>query len=269
MKKFIYTLLFGCLCSSLLFAQSDQANRQFSPESKGIVYNKEFTVDFRLHTNGFALGANIGTLNTYYKTRYYHFEIGEIHHPKEYRQSFDLSFPNTPTTSRSFIYGKQNNFFVLRAGIGEKRYFSEKARKRGVAVGMSYEIGPSLGILKPYYLQLLYFPEDLERQAELRSRKYTEETAADFLNIDRIYGAAGFAEGFSELSLTPGAQGKLAVHFDWGAFDEFVKAVEAGIMVDFYFKKIPLMVEDPAIGGVENRPFFVNLFLNFQLGKRW
>jgi hypothetical protein len=60
----------------------------------------------------------------------------------------------------------------------------------------------------------------------------------------------------------------MALHFDWGAFDEFVKAMEAGVMVDFYFKKVPIMVET-ANGDIENSPLFINLFINIQLGKRW
>jgi hypothetical protein len=33
--------------------------------------------------------------------------------------------------------------------VGEKKYFSEKAKRRGVAVGVNYEIGATLGLLKP------------------------------------------------------------------------------------------------------------------------
>lgn len=273
MKRFFYTCLLCFLFSHLVLAQ---ASRQFGSNAKGIVYNKEFAVDFRLHTNGFAIGANIGKLNTYYKTTYYHFGLGEIRHPKEFRQSFDFSLPAASTTSRSFIYGKQNNLFVLRAGYGVKRYFTEKARKKGVSVGMSYEFGPSLGILKPYYLQLIFVESG--NQPSLRNQKFTPETADNFLNISSIFGSAGLAEGFSELSFIPGGQAKVAVHFDWGAFDEYVKAVEAGIMVDFYLKRVPIMVDDVELNSVnvdieprnvQNRPFFINLFLNFQLGKRW
>ena len=47
-----------------------------------------------------------------------------------------------------------------------------------------------------------------------------------------------------------------------------LKAIEAGIMFDFYFKKVPIMVENDVIDA-ENRPFFINLFINLQLGKRW
>ena len=251
-------------CIFMVFTASAQTfqPKQLNYNDKGIVYNKEFTVDFRLHTNGFALAANIGKIKTYYKTRYYHFEIGELRHYKEYRQSFDYPSFSGGRTSRSFVFGKQNSLYVARVGLGTKRYFSEKARKKGLAVGMSYQFGPSLGIVKPYYLELQR-TIDGGTNSFLSTEKYSEENAGLFLDINNIYGSSSFAHGLKELSVLPGGHAKLSIHFDWGAFDEFVKALEAGIMADVYFKKVPLMVSE------ENRPFFINLFIALQLGKRW
>ena len=53
---------------------------------------------------------------------------------------------------------------------------------------------------------------------------------------------------------------------DWGAFDEFMRAVEAGIMIDIFPKKLPIMA--PVNGVDENRPYFFNLYVSLQLGKR-
>jgi hypothetical protein len=52
------------------------------------------------------------------------------------------------------------------------------------------------------------------------------------------------------------------VHLDWGAFDEFLRALEVGIQLDIYPKKLPIMVNS------ENRPYFMNLYVSLQLGKR-
>lgn len=246
----------------------------------GVVYDKEFTVDVKLHTNGLALAANIGKIKSYYKTRYYHFEIGELKHEKEYRYSRDLTSNNFSRASGSYVFGKQNSLFVLRAGIGTKKYFSEKASRKGLAIGMSYEYGPSLGFVKPYYLDI--YPNDSNNSTP-REIKFSAEEAANFLDADRIAGYSGFVKGLGEVSLQPGAHAKFGFHFDWGAFDEYVKAVEVGIMADFYLKKIPLMVDDATLTlntnpvrtleilpeNVRNRPFFLNLYISLQLGKRW
>ena len=70
-------------------------------------------------------------------------------------------------------------------------------------------------------------------------------------------------KGVGETKLLPGAFARLSVHFDWCAFDEFIKSIDAGVMLDVFPKKVPIMVNQ------ENKPYFLNLYLNLQLGKRW
>ncbi|MCP3928514.1 MAG: hypothetical protein GY705_05370 [Bacteroidetes bacterium] len=269
MIRIPYLTFLLLLSFSLSYAQRTFQPKSIDFDNKGVVYDKEFTMDFRLLTNGFSVGGNIGTLKSYHLTRYYHFEIGHLKHPKEYRQSFDFPTSNTNRVSRSFIFGKQNTLLVLRAGFGEKRYFSEKAKEKGLAIGLSYEAGPSLGLLKPYYLELIRFSDTGANSHNIHSEKFSEENANVFLDVHSIYGSSGFSKGLGELTPMPGAHAKVAVHFDWGAFDEYVKAFEAGIAFDLFFKKAPIMAELPQLNNVENRPFFINLYLNLQLGKRW
>ena len=249
------------LCVSALTAQETIQPKQLDDPSKGIIYNRELAMNFRLHTHGYSFGANVGTLQTYYRTKYWHVELGELKHAKEYRQSFDAPSSLNGRVSRAFKYGKQNNLFVLRGGFGATRYFSEKAKHKGVAVGISYEGGATLGILKPYYLELQAGDGNLTYSA-----RYTEDTAARFLDINKIHGASNWAKGFGHLSLVPGAHARFSVHFDWGAFDEYLKSFEGGIMVDAFSRRAPIMVELP---NVENNLLFLNLFLNLQFGKRW
>ena len=91
MKKHIFLTLIGCcLFFGNIVAQNNFQSYADS-ENKGVVYNKEFTIDIRTHTNGFlALAANFGQIKTYYKTKYYHLEIGELKHNKEYPSQFLL-----------------------------------------------------------------------------------------------------------------------------------------------------------------------------------
>ena len=266
MRRIFFVIFFLVIAGGTLLHGQDtfQPKPIDDTQNKGLLYNKEVAFNIRLHTNGFAMGMDFGRLRTYYLTRTFHIEFGELKHHKEYRTNLDRS-SSTGRISRAFIYGKQNNFFVLRGGIGEKRYFSEKAKYKGVAVGISYKGGPTLGILKPYYLELLSTENTPAPFVSTVTAKYSEDIHDDFLDPWNIFGSSGWAIGFDEINLVPGLHGQFAVHFDWGAFDEYLKAVEAGIMFDVYFQKVPIMVEVP---DVENRPFFINLFLNLQLGKR-
>lgn len=263
------TLVLACWFATAGMAQENISfgTNYYDDDAKGVIYDREFTVDLKLHTFGYALGVNFGRLRTYYLTRYFNIEFGELKHPKEFRQSLEFALPGT---ARAFIFGKQNNFFVLRGGIGEKRYLSEKAKKKGVAIALSYSGGVALGMLKPYYLDLFRQTDPPSNQFFISSEKYSEENRDVFLTQGLIYGSSGFARGLGEIRFVPGGQAKFGVNFDWGAFDEFAKSLEAGVMIDFFFQKVPIMIEDPEfVPNTENRFLFVNFFVNLQFGKRW
>ncbi|MBK8562681.1 MAG: hypothetical protein IPN76_04870 [Saprospiraceae bacterium] len=255
-----HLLLLTLFCAATLSAQETIQPKQMDDAAKGLIYSRELAANFRLHTHGLGFGVTGGTLQTYYRTKYWQFEVGELTHSKEYRQRFNNPSTISGGASRAYKYGKQNNLLVLRAGVGAKRYFSEKAKHKGVAVGISYEAGATLGMLKPYYVEL-----KTEGGNSSYSLRYSEDTADRFLNKDLVHGASSWGKGLQEISLLPGAHARFAVHFDWGAFDEYLKSFEGGIMVDAFFKEAPIMVEAT---GVDNNFLFINLFLNLQFGKR-
>jgi hypothetical protein len=258
MRLNVYFILF--FWPVAIFAQGTIQPKPLTENRMGVVYNKEFTGDLSVHTTGYTLGATWGNIVTYYKTRYYYANFGEIKHPREFRQNFKDINLITGKTSSAFVYGKQNHLFLLRGGRGVRRYYTEKAKEKGVSIGISYEYGLTLGVLKPYYLDIKNAQD--RPVGRLTSIKYSEETAADFLDITKIFGSSGFARGLDEIIPVPGVNGKVGVHFEWGAYDEFIKAAEVGLMLDLFARPIPLMVNQT------NRPFFLNLYLNLQLGKR-
>lgn len=257
-KKIYLVTLLLVFSTAILFSQDRDRRPR---EAKGVVYNKEMGGHLQLMTNGWSLGGHYGIINTYYKTRIYSFEIGELKNAREQRQSTGFGGGSFSNTSRSFIYGKQNNFYTIKFGMGEKRYFSEKADRKGVAVGMTYSVGPSLGLIKPYYLEIQSSDPNNGRPA-IRDVRYDGTEESDFLKYPLIFGASSSLLGFNELSVALGGQAKAGLHLDWGAYDEFLRALEVGISVDIYSKNIPIMVTD------DNRPYFVNLYVLAQLGKR-
>jgi hypothetical protein len=258
-KKIFIAVVF-VITTIQVFAQEtlSQSEYELTP-LKGIVYNREIAAELEVQTNGANIGFNTGKIVKYNQIRYYHLDIGYQLDPKERAQSnYIYGFDGVS----NYTYGKQNYFFVLRGGLGRKYYLSEKAIKRGVALGYSFEGGVNLGILKPYYLVLEY-QDELEQI--FRTESYNEENAEVFLNTVKIRDKGSFFKGWNELGLAPGLHANAAVHFSLGAYEKYVKAMEAGIHIDTYIGKVPIMVETE---NQRNRFLFINLFINFQLGKR-
>ncbi len=253
--------------------------KELNNGNKGIVYDREVAGELKLFSNGFELGVNIGQLKTYYRTNYFHFGIGELKHNREFKNRDGITGGSIGNSSRSYIFGKQNNLYTLRAGYGVKRYYSEKARKKGLAIGASYEGGFTLGLLKPYFLEIR--TNSIDASARVVVEKFNGENAEAFLTPERINGAAPAINGFTEIQLRPGFHLNGALHFDWGAFDEFVKAIEVGIAADVFFGDVPLLIDEATFtnsaspapidilpSNVRNRPFFINFYIAFQFGKR-
>lgn len=246
-----------------LAAQKVFQPKQINTNFKGLVYKEEFSFDLRVMTHGGSIGYTVGELQTYYKTNYYQFELGYLKDSRERKQNMNTTF-RTEGSSESFVYGKQNSLFVLRGGKGFKKYLSEKAIRRGIAVGYSFEGGVSLGVLKPTYLKLKYATEE-NPSGEIRSERYSEEIRDKYLDFNSIFGGSSFWEGFFESTIAVGLHGKASGHFALGAFEEYVRSSELGISFDLFPKKMPIFVETEAL---KNRRLFLNLFVSFHIGKR-
>ena len=264
MKNLLLSLTLCLLAVSILStaqAQEVLLPRAYETTNVGIVYDREVSFPVSLHTNGFFFGVYSGKLKTYYKTSYWGFTIGHLKDKREAKQS-DSQGGAFRNSSSSYIYGKQRTLVPLRLAKGWKRYWSGKDRRRGVGVATSLELGATAGIAKAYELQVSSFSNE------------GSPTSGDFISFDddpeaflddngRIIGAGGLRRGWSNVRIYPGVNAKAAVHLDWGAFDEFMRAMEAGIMVDVFAADVELLTP-PAT----NSPVFINFYLALQLGKR-
>lgn len=246
--------------ASSLWTQITLQPKPITPYETGIIYNEEQSFTFRVLPRGISIGGYKGKIHTYYRTTYYYGEVGYLKHHKEVRQSNELAaILRGQDTPRPYVYGKQNSFYTLRAGYGVKRYYSEKARRKGLAVAVIYQGGFTLGALKPNYLRLIRRGEN--NLFSISSERYSEDNADVFLDPFSIYGGAPITQGIREMSFLPGVHAMGAVHFGFGAFEEYVMAIDAGLMVDVFPRRVPIMVAD-------NQAYFLNLFLNLHIGKR-
>jgi hypothetical protein len=265
MMKHLVLILFLFQFISTGMTQKSFQPKQVDFQWKGIVYRNETTGNLSLNTNGYSIAYNKGKIKSYYKTDYYHLEIGYLSDPREEKQNKNL-ITSLIDVSRSFRYGKQNSLYVLRAGKGTKKLLTDKAKRKGVAIGYNYEAGAAIALLKPYYLDLKYnFEQDGKTYYEARQEKYTEANAQKFLDHNSILGRGSNSKGWSEIKAIPGAQGKIGLFFSLGAFEEYAKSIEVGLMGDIFIKKVPIMIETEAISA---KPYFLNFYVTVEFGKR-
>ena len=255
MKRLLFLISFAIISLS--------SNAQTTADDEtSLLYYKEFFFGGGLQTEGWNLTFDHGKIKDYHNTKLWEVEFLSLHDPRQFKQTsaFLQSGPFF-ITPNSYVFGKQNNFFVINGSIGGQRLIGEKAPKSGVEVSIRYLGGLSLGILKPYYLDLLY-PVDTLQDFQIESQPYSASNAAKFLDPNYIFGASSFTYGLNQLSFVPGINAKLALNFQWAPEDQFLKALEVGITFQAYIKKIPIMLQAP------NTQFFPNLFVNVQLGKK-
>jgi hypothetical protein len=244
----IVTFVFSTIliCSSILSAQSP--------------FKSELLVGGGLHTRGFQLTGLYSIIQNENKNLTFQIEFSELKSPKEKKMNAERRAIGG-NSNRSYIYGKENNLYTLKLAAGQRFYISEKTDKSPVAIAFSYNAGLNLGMIKPYYLDLIYRFDP--QGSKIISEKYSSSNSLKFLEPQDINGASGFSKGWDELTLAPGIYTKGSLLFDWGANDSFAKILELGLSADIFFKNIQIVI------GEVRPPVYLNLFMNFYFGKRW
>ena len=256
------------ICAAPLSAQQQLPGNSniYNANPRGVIYDRELTFSASIASpRNFMVGARSGKLVSFDKMKYWSLSAGNIRHSRERRVNPEDFNPLTKRISRSYTYAKQNQLYAIRFAFGTRKYISEKARDKGVAMGYSYEFGPTLGLLKPYYLE--YKVGD--GSFNTLDIRYTEDNLDQFLAQDNIFGASTWSTGLDEIGLRPGIHAKAAAHFGFGAYDEMAKHLEAGLMADFFLGNTDLLVESDQTPGVRNAPLYLSLFVKVSFGKRW
>lgn len=234
-------------------------------DGKGVIFSEEKTVDVRLHTNGWSIALGKGDIVQYDRIHFQSIQVGEIKHPKQDRRTFDLLSFGSQSGNRSYVFGKQNNLFFLKYNIGRKRYFTDKAERKGAVLGISYSGGPTLGLVKPYLLDVVtrIIQPNGAIATEITPLRYDGTNGDIFLDPNEIIGPSGIGRGWENLKVQPGLHANIAMHLDWGAFDKFIKGLDMGLAIDYFFKEVPIIITD------NNSKLFLNLFVSAHLGKRY
>lgn len=269
MKKIVLLILITV--PFIVFAQSNKplSRKEKAAEKKGkinqlikqeeegaLIYQKQGAFGIKLNTDGYGFFYEHGRYKTITKTNIWWMEFGEHKSPKQEKQSQPLTNGIVLFSGTPYVYGKQNNFYYFKLGFGSQVLIGGKGNKNGVAVSAIYGGGLSLGMLKPYYIQI----QDPVTGKEI-DIKYNNNDSL-FLNDAIIFGGSSFGKGFNEMQFVPGANIRTALRFDYGRYNEVLSAIEVGLNFEYYSQLMPIMVKgDP-------HHAFLNAYISIEFGKR-
>lgn len=209
-----------------------------------------------LHTNG--LGINFKYLKslTVNSNLVFSLDIHNMKHPKETKVVNPIY-----DDAKRYVYGRINTAFPINAGIGSQFIIADKERLSGIRLSGNFVLGTTLTLLKPEFLEIIYYDEDIERFFYI-DEKY-DPSNAHHVNQANTKGGTSFFTGFNELNATIGLFGKAYLTFEWNESDDLFQALETGIMVHAYPESLPLMAF------IDNKFVLINLFANISIGRRW
>ena len=224
----------------------------FAQSTDSYDYNSEFTWGINKNSSGGLIGGftfkKARKLNDW-MLESFGLEIMNVKHPQEVRRS-------SGSTGNYFIYGKNNYLYAFRFQYGRDFIIFKKASQQGVEVKVVTAVGPSFGILAPYYIERSV-------DASLFSTKHEQydPTNPDH-SFNNILGTGNLFEGLGNSKIQIGGNLKAALNFELGTLKSQVTGFEVGFLVDAYFNKVILMPT------TVNKSVFPTIFFTLFYGSR-
>ncbi|MCE7057788.1 hypothetical protein LZF95_24100 [Algoriphagus sp. AGSA1] len=241
MDKLKFTLLL------LLFSLAIDARAQ-REDIGNYDYDKEYMFGINKNTNGGLIGGFVfkaGTRIDDMQFSFWAIELSNVKNPKEERYPTVLG--------NSYIFGKSNYLYSIRPQYGREIILFKKAPNQGVQVSALAAVGPSFGLIAPYYIEY----------AVNRVETVTEQyDASKHQSRYNIMGTGRLFEGLGQSEFAFGGNLKAAINFEFGVFRSNATGLELGYMVEGFTKEIPL------IPTTENRQLFQSAYFTFFYGFR-
>ena len=249
--KSAYSIVFFLLSlfmwgTSITYAQKPEIEKSYA------MFRTEAFGGLNFNTNGWGCSFYYSKHKTAKVKRLYLIQFDVVKHPKEYKIYNPLD-----ENSKGYVFGKMNSFATLDFGWGEKRIVYEKLRQKGVQLSLNWNFGPSVGFVKPVYLEVIKF--DGLQVAGIAVEKYDPESH----NLNNIYGRAPNSKGLLELKIIPGIFFKSGFNFEFSSIRDGLKAIEVGTKVNVYPRRVPIMTN------VDNKFIFTEFYLCLQFGKKY
>jgi hypothetical protein len=220
-------------------------------EEPQLFYRKRVMIGGNLNSSGLGgINFKYGWHKTGTKKNMLDLELARVRHPKETR------IYGQSETPQQYTFGRLNMAFLLRSGYGQTIFITERPYKNALQLNFNYAVGVSAAFLKPIYLDIFY-PNTDGIGGYVVPERY-DPVKHD--NQSRIFGNSSFFQGINNTSLKVGAYGRASLSVEWGEYPDEFHTIEAGVAVDVFPDRLPLMAYQP-------KTFYLfNLFIGYQFG---
>ena len=212
-------------------------------------YTKEFRYGINKNTYGGLIGGimfkqSLAASERMYIT--YGVELINITHPVEYRST-------SQQTGNIFKFAKMNTLHTIRPQYGRDLVLFRKAPQQGAQIIAMLAVGPSIGIVAPYFIDL----------GENTGPVAYDPSKSTHRDANAIHGTGGVLQGIlSDPNIVFGSHVKAGLSFEFGIFKKNVTGFEVGFLIEGYTKKIEV------IDGAEPLQFLPTSFITVFWGSR-
>jgi hypothetical protein len=219
-----------------------------------VFYRNEQSWSGSLNSNGWGLNYRYNKRLNAFSSIIFDVDFASLRHPKEIKSQS----PYKGGWGRSYVFGKTNDAFSIRGGTGYQKELFSKFDQGGISIRLFTGGGLSLALMKPvYYLKVTgYNPITmvLTTEPSLFDPDYMQ-------SIYDIYDRESFFMGIKDSFVVPGFYVRAGLSFEYSSEDRFVHALEGGIQLEGFLKKLPIMATN------DNRQLFLTLFASYRFGK--
>jgi hypothetical protein len=243
MRKAYILILVFMLCAGSLIAQGE------IDEQQRVMLRDESSFGMFLNSNGFGVNYRYGFWRNARNQFILDGDFDYVKHPKEIKTVVPYNF-----STHRFVYGKENLFWELKGSAGWQKELYRKIDRNGISVRLFYAGGISIGFTKPiYYKVYTTSGGDIVSEETLKFDPSIHQNS--------IGGRGPFFMGFNELKVIPGLTGKAGFSFEYSQKDAIIHALEAGVSITAYPKKIPIMATE------QNNFLFFSLSVGYRFGR--
>jgi hypothetical protein len=215
------------------------------------VYESEFVWGINKNTAGGLIGGFMVRKSRRLSDRMFEsfgLELVNVKHSQESRRN--------SRTGNFYIYGKSNYLYSFRFQYGRELILFRKAPSQGVEIKAIGAVGPSLGLLAPYYID---YTTDRNTIVS-RTEQYDPNNPNH--SYDQILGTGRLFQGVTESNIRIGLNLKAALSFELGTSKSNVTGFELGFLLDAYTQEIVLMPT------ADNSAIFPTAFITLFYGTR-